>query len=233
MIASNGKYTNAVWMGYDQAVAGENTYLAQWKLALNIPGNINSQLIDLEASITDDATSAVQKPDDLTEVSYVKGTWPHVNVGKTSGTTVTSTVSNTGLANTPQVDSMSDSYRITAKGYIKGSTSTATAEPTATPSAETEEKTETNNSQTTNNNQTTNQTNNNANANNGNTTDSGNAGNTTDNNSNNNNSGNSTDNSGGDNTGGNTGDSTTSGGETSGGNNDDTGQGSNTSGGGQ
>lgn len=233
MIASNGKYTNAVWMGYDQAVAGENTYLAQWKLALNIPGNINSQLIDLEASITDDATSAVQKPDDLTEVSYVKGTWPHVNVGKTSGTTVTSIVSNTGLANTPQVDSMSDSYRITAKGYIKGSTSTATAEPTATPSAETEEKTETNNSQTTNNNQTTNQTNNNTNANNGNTTDSGNAGNTTDNNSNNNNGGNSTDNSGGDNTGGNTGDSTTSGGETSGGNNDDTGQGSNTSGSGQ
>lgn len=228
MIASNGKYTNAVWMGYDQAVAGENTYLAQWKLALNIPGHINSQLIDLEASITDDATSAVQKPDDLTEVSYVKGTWPHVNVGKTSGTTVTSIVSNTGLANTPQVDSMSDSNRVTAKGYIKGSSSTATAEPTATPSAETEEKTETNNSQTTNNDQTTNQTNNNTNANNGNTTDNGNAGNTTDNNG-----GSSTDNSGGDNTGGNTGDNTTSGGETSGGNNDDTGQGSNTSGGGQ
>lgn len=224
MIASNGKYTNAVWMGYDQAVAGENTYLAQWKLALNIPGHINSQLIDLEASITDDATSAVQKPDDLTEVSYVKGTWPHVNVGKTSGTTVTSIVSNTGLANTPQVDSMSDSNRVTAKGYIKGSSSTATAEPTATPSAETEEKTETNNSQTTNNDQTTNQTNNNTNANNGNTTDSGNAGNTTDNNG-----GSSTDNSGGDNTGGNTGDNTTSGG----GNNDDTSQGSNTSGGGQ
>ena len=160
MIASNGKYTNAVWMGYDQAVAGENTYLSQAKLARNIPGNINSQLIDLEAAITDDATSAVQKPDDLTEVSYVKGTWPHVNVGKTSGATVTSTVSNTGLANTPQVDSMSDSYRITAKGYVKGSSSAYSAQETASPSAATEPEKNDENSNTAQNsqNQSSNQT---------------------------------------------------------------------------
>lgn len=198
MIASNGKYTNAVWMGYDQAVAGENTYLSQAKLARNIPGHINSQLIDLEASITDDATSAVQKPDDLTEVSYVKGTWPHVNVGKTSGATVTSTVSNTGLANTPQVDSMSDSYRITAKGYVKGSSSAYSAQETASPSAATEPEKNDENSNTAQNsqNQSSNQTTEGSGNNTGSTPE---------------NSGNTGNNAGGDtgeNTGGNTGENT-------------------------
>lgn len=198
MIASNGKYTNAVWMGYDQAVAGENTYLSQAKLARNIPGHINSQLIDLEASITDDATSAVQKPDDLTEVSYVKGTWPHVNVGKTSGASVTSTVSNTGLANTPQVDSMSDSYRITAKGYVKGSSSAYSAQETASPSAATEPEKNDENSNTAQNsqNQSSNQTTEGSGNNTGSTPE---------------NSGNTGNNAGGDtgeNTGGNTGENT-------------------------
>lgn len=121
MVSSNSKYTNAVWTGYDKAIAGQNTYFAQWKLAQNIAGKINSELIDLQASITPDAQQELKVPsDDLQQVSYVKGTWPHVNAGRTAGQTITSTVSKTGLANTPQVNNMSDSYRVTPKGYVKG-----------------------------------------------------------------------------------------------------------------
>lgn len=122
MVSSNSKYTNAVWTGYDKAIAGQNTYFAQWKLSMNIAGKINSELIDTEAALTDEAKQAVAEPtDDLQKVTYVKGTWPHVNAGKAAGETITSTVSKTGLANTPQVNSMSDSYRVTTKGYVKGS----------------------------------------------------------------------------------------------------------------
>ena len=121
MVSSNGKYTNAVWTGYDKAIAGQDTYMAQWKLAMNIAGHINSELIDLQAALTDQATAAVSQPSDLTSVTYVDGTWPHVNAGKAKGSTVTSLVSSTGLQNQPQVDSMSDSYRITKTGYVKGS----------------------------------------------------------------------------------------------------------------
>ena len=122
MVASNSKYTNAVWTGYDQAVAGKNTYFSQWKLAQNIAGKINSELIDLQASLTPDAQQELKVPsDDIQEVTYVQGTWPHVNVGKASGKTITSTVSKTGLANTPQVNSMSEAFRITPTGYVKGS----------------------------------------------------------------------------------------------------------------
>ena len=121
MIASNSKYTNAVWTGWDEAVSGAGTYFTSYKYALNTSGNINSLLIDLEASLTDEATQSVEEPtDDLTTVTYVKNTWPHVNVGSANGTSITSTVSKTGLENCPQVDSMDESYRVTANGYVKG-----------------------------------------------------------------------------------------------------------------
>lgn len=120
MIASNSKYTNAVWTGWDEAVAGAQTYFTGYKYSVNTSGNINSLLIDKEAEITSDASQSLTKPDDLEEVTYVQNTWPHVKAGKTYGSTVTSTVSTTGLKNTPMVDSMSDAYRVTASGYVKG-----------------------------------------------------------------------------------------------------------------
>lgn len=120
MIASNSKYTNAVWTGWDEAVAGAQTYFTGYKYSVNTSGNINSLLIDKEAAITSDASQSLTKPDDLEEVTYVQNTWPHVKAGKTYGSTVTSTVSTTGLKNTPMVDSMSDAYRVTASGYVKG-----------------------------------------------------------------------------------------------------------------
>ena len=120
MVSSNSRYTNAVWTGYDEAVAGEDTYFAQWKLYMNIAGKINSLLIDKEAEVNAEAAQELEKPDDLTEITYVKNTWPHVTEGNANGTVITSTCSTTGLKNTPQVDSMDEAYRVTAKGYVKG-----------------------------------------------------------------------------------------------------------------
>ncbi len=144
MVSSNGKYTNAVWTGYDQAIAGQDTYFASWKLSMNIAGNINSVLIDKEAEIDGQSVVPVSTPSDLTSVTYVKDTWPHVRVGGATGSSITSVVSNTGLQNTPTIDNMKDSYRITKKGYVKGQKTSSLNTPTPTPKTkEEEEKTKT------------------------------------------------------------------------------------------
>lgn len=151
MVASNSRYTNAVWTGWDQAVDGGNTYFTSYKLNLNTAGRINSLLIDKEAEVSEDASGSIAQPEDVVSVSYVKNTWPHVAAGKARGSTITSLVSSTGLENQPLVNSMSESYRVTSKGYSKGlnydsyssdddenetKENLPTATPTPTPQAE-------------------------------------------------------------------------------------------------
>lgn len=161
MVASNSKYTNAVWTGYDEAVAGAGTYFTNAKLRMNIAGNINALLIDLEASLTDEAASTVEAPSDLVSVSYVEGTWPHVESGGAKGTTITSTVSATGLANTPMVSSITETYRVTPTGYVLGdntvysegdTTEKSSSEETTTEETETTDTTTDNSSSSSNSN---------------------------------------------------------------------------------
>ncbi|MDO5110313.1 MAG: transglycosylase domain-containing protein, partial [Erysipelotrichaceae bacterium] len=72
MVASTSQYTNAVWCGYDYAVAGKGTYFQQWKMLLNIPGQINQALLDKEAELTPpEALAGVQMPSDVTYSTYV------------------------------------------------------------------------------------------------------------------------------------------------------------------
>jgi len=77
MIASTSHYTTAVWIGYDSAVDGESTYISGSKSALNIPGKINSMLLDV---LNKDATPAnVTRPDDIVEITHVKGVYPYAS----------------------------------------------------------------------------------------------------------------------------------------------------------
>ena len=106
MVASTSQYTNAVWLGYDFAVAGQGTYIQTWKMLLNIPGRINRLLLDTEEEFTDyEALSGVSQPSDVTYSTYLYGTHPHVRVGTGLwGTTVTSMVSAAGLENQPLIN---------------------------------------------------------------------------------------------------------------------------------
>lgn len=100
MVASTSNYTNAVWVGYDKAVTGAGTYFAQWKAYLNIPGKIQVSLLNAEETIPGATLNGVERPSDVQDVTYVKGSWPHVTSG---GETITSQVSDAGLKNEPMV----------------------------------------------------------------------------------------------------------------------------------
>ena len=104
MIASTSNYTNAVWMGYDFAKKGEGTYLHQWKRLLNIPGRINNLMLDVEEQIPGVQLKGVQKPDDVVNVRYSKGTYPHIGIdSQNNHNPITSMVSKKGLENVPTV----------------------------------------------------------------------------------------------------------------------------------
>lgn len=107
MISSTSQYTNAVWIGYDMAQSGEQTYFTSYKSSLNIPGNINKLLLDSEDTISDTNPTGVEKPDDVVDSTYVYGTYPHVTAEDwmDSSTIITSQVSAAGLKNQPLISS--------------------------------------------------------------------------------------------------------------------------------
>lgn len=103
MVSSTSQYTNAVWVGYDKAIAGEGCYFPRWKSLLNIPGNINNSLLDVQEELSPDTIQGVKQPDDVTEVTYISGTYPHVSTDVKDSKAITSQVSLTGLTNVSTV----------------------------------------------------------------------------------------------------------------------------------
>lgn len=104
MVTSTNMYTNAVWVGYDKAVAGAGTYYTSAKQRLNIPGNINKLLLDAEDRASGDP-GTYEEPTDVEDVTYVYGTYPHVAVEDwmPAGVSITSQVSSAGLEAQPTV----------------------------------------------------------------------------------------------------------------------------------
>ena len=116
MIASTSNYTNAVWLGWDKAIAGGNTYFTTWMDSQNLTGQINLALLNAQETITGADLSGVARPDDVVDVTYQKGTWPHIT-GGSSYNTITSQVSTTGLANTPSADNTDVMQSLSASIY--------------------------------------------------------------------------------------------------------------------
>lgn len=110
MVASTSQYTNAVWVGYDKAVAWAGTYFPTWKALMNIPGKIQLELLAAE----EDAggyLDGVAMPGDVEAVTYANGTWPHIAGIADS---ITSLVSSTGLSNTPTIYSTGEETNFAA-----------------------------------------------------------------------------------------------------------------------
>lgn len=116
MIASTSNYTNAVWLGWDKAVAGGYTYFTSWMDQQNITGHINLALINAQETIPTASVAGVPRPDDVTDVTYQKGTWPHVT-STSSYNSITSQVSVTGLSNMPSIDSTNALQSLSASVY--------------------------------------------------------------------------------------------------------------------
>lgn len=116
MIASTSNYTNAVWLGWDKAVAGGYTYFTSWMDQQNITGQINLALINAQETIPTASVAGVPRPDDVTDVTYQKSTWPHVT-STSSYNSITSQVSVTGLSNMPSIDSTNALQSLSASVY--------------------------------------------------------------------------------------------------------------------
>ncbi len=107
MVASNSQYTNAVWVGYDMAISGKQTYFTVYKQNLNIPGNICKLLLDAEDTLSEDLPGGVEMPNDVIEQTYVYGTFPHVRMEDwmNGSAAITSLVSKAGAESQPLVSS--------------------------------------------------------------------------------------------------------------------------------
>lgn len=77
MLSSTSLYTNAIWLGYDKAIKGEQTYFTPAKSRLNIPGRISKILLDTNEKLSSSLPTAIEKPSDVKEITYVYGSWPY------------------------------------------------------------------------------------------------------------------------------------------------------------
>lgn len=77
MLASTSQYTNAVWIGYDKGIKDKGTYFNSYKSSLNIPGKINVMLLDAVESISTSKPTAIEKPSDIEQITYILGSYPY------------------------------------------------------------------------------------------------------------------------------------------------------------
>lgn len=75
MVSSTSNYTNAVWIGYEKGEKDKGTYFNSAKSRLNIPGNISDILM---TAVNDELNpKPVTKPEDVTNISHILGTFPY------------------------------------------------------------------------------------------------------------------------------------------------------------
>ncbi len=122
MIASSSKYTTAVWIGYDSAVDGEGTYISGSKSALNIPGKINGLLLD---TLNREKTSNVSRPQNVVEITHVKGVYPYATPiqGMNPDLVVTGLINRKNMSLVPlSIPNLSalTNFTATLKGIDKG-----------------------------------------------------------------------------------------------------------------
>ena len=78
MVSETSMYTTAVWVGYEKGIKDKETYFTTEKSHLNIPGIISSKVL---SALTDDVKPAeVQRPDGISEITHILGTFPYASV---------------------------------------------------------------------------------------------------------------------------------------------------------
>ncbi|QRG87111.1 transglycosylase domain-containing protein [Bulleidia sp. zg-1006] len=76
MVAETSQYTSAVWIGFNSAEKGKLSYVTSSIVNQNIPGRINSKLLDVLHR--DKKPSGVKRSRDVSTVKFVRGIFPYV-----------------------------------------------------------------------------------------------------------------------------------------------------------
>ncbi len=76
LVAGNSKYVNTVWLGFDEVVAGEGTYLTSAIQRINLHGNVMKKIIDGN-ELDGDSFRAVPKPNGVVNITHVRGVFPY------------------------------------------------------------------------------------------------------------------------------------------------------------
>lgn len=82
MVAQSTQFTTAVWVGYEKAIEGEGTYFSSYKSSLNIPGKIQSALLDVLHRNGDPEDLA--RPDGISDITHISGVFPYVKPTETT-----------------------------------------------------------------------------------------------------------------------------------------------------
>lgn len=77
MISSTTQYTNAVWVGYDKGIKDKGTYFNAYKSSLNLTGKINVMLLDAVEEISPTKPTAIERPNDIEDITYILGSYPY------------------------------------------------------------------------------------------------------------------------------------------------------------
>lgn len=78
MVAQDTNFTVATWVGYEKGIKDAGTYFTNAKSALNLPGAINSLVLD--ACTASHGTPAdLEKPDGISTITHILGTFPYAS----------------------------------------------------------------------------------------------------------------------------------------------------------
>ena len=76
LVCQTSNYTNSIWLGFDHADNG--TYFTSYDDNINTKGQIGRKLILEEVKHFGYEPKAIPMPDDVTEITHVKGVYPYV-----------------------------------------------------------------------------------------------------------------------------------------------------------
>lgn len=97
MIASTSEYTTATWIGYEKAVLGQPSYVAD-DIYFNVrpQARIAEIILDTCYKYGDTKPSVLSQPSGVTSVTHILGTWPYASTN-VEGVTLDPSLITTGL----------------------------------------------------------------------------------------------------------------------------------------
>lgn len=77
MVAQTTKHTNVIWEGYDEAVKGGKTWIVGADTFYDMRGKALNIILDTLYPTEESYPSDLVKPEGISEIKHIKGTWPY------------------------------------------------------------------------------------------------------------------------------------------------------------